>query len=470
MMVALDRGGAAGKTPNFCCCCDKNNETRGNVIFDNGEEVIEFGINDYAQLKQKFEKFPNLNYFKPDKSNTEFTNWVGPNAIPGFLPELCVPCTMHAEMRFVNNLLFYHLNYINYSGIPRDQKVAMFKNFEDFMNHKIYGTIIDPGAWALRLFTGTLAPKKLSFKHGICTKLLNNIDDLLSVIEFPEFRTLSKTIWNEFKLGTDIWNIGIRCARRGDNHVCSEEDQDQNGNGNSNANANANANQEEIDSGYNNVDENNLDNESNFAEQPQEDDTFWTLSEMFRDSEMSINSSTPNATGSTNLTTLSATNPTTNPTTPNSSPETNRRRNKRNFQVCEPDPKLKAEEILMMQNHLDRCFVAFVMRFGPNKVFNYMHFLGAGHFAVFARKLGNLAVYNQQAFESRQGVDQTFVLHSTQRGGRIGRMKSRTNPMLDLIRRLLRKVGIGVIKKKKEEDRGRHFYQARKEVRWVLKS
>jgi len=42
MMVALDRGGAAGKTPNFCCCCDKNNETRGNVIFDNGEEVIEF--------------------------------------------------------------------------------------------------------------------------------------------------------------------------------------------------------------------------------------------------------------------------------------------------------------------------------------------------------------------------------------------------------------------------------------------
>jgi hypothetical protein len=49
-------------------------------------------------------------------------------------------------------------------------------------------------------------------------------------------------------------------------------------------------------------------------------------------------------------------------------------------------------------------------------------------------------------------------------------MKSRTNPMLDLIRRLLRKVGIGVIKKKKEEDRGRHFYQARKEVRWVLKS
>jgi len=160
MIVALDRGGAAGKTPNFCCCCDKNNETRGNVIFDNGEEVIEFGINDYAQLKQKFEKFPNLNYFKPDKSNTEFTNWVGPNAIPGFLPELCVPCTMHAEMRFVNNLLFYHLNYINYSGIPRDQKVAMFKNFEDFMNHKIYGTIIDPGAWALRLFTGTLAPKK----------------------------------------------------------------------------------------------------------------------------------------------------------------------------------------------------------------------------------------------------------------------------------------------------------------------
>jgi hypothetical protein len=48
MMVALDRGGAAGKTPNFCCCCDKNNETRGNVIFDNGEEVVEFGINDYA--------------------------------------------------------------------------------------------------------------------------------------------------------------------------------------------------------------------------------------------------------------------------------------------------------------------------------------------------------------------------------------------------------------------------------------
>jgi len=33
MMVAADRGGAAGKVDNFCCVCEKHKDVRGNIIF-----------------------------------------------------------------------------------------------------------------------------------------------------------------------------------------------------------------------------------------------------------------------------------------------------------------------------------------------------------------------------------------------------------------------------------------------------
>jgi len=71
----------------------------------------------------------------------------------------------------------------------------------------------------------------------------------------------------------------------------------------------------------------------------------------------------------------------------------------------------------------------------------------------------------QQGFEACQGWDQAFANHSTQRGGRIGKQKKKTNIMQDLIRRVLRRIGLGIIKKKPKEERGR-FYKKKKKVEW----
>ena len=79
MMVALDRGGAAGKVEDFCCVCDRSNKTRGNIIFQKDGETREFGhsAEDYISLKEAWAENPNLLFFQPEKSNTEFTDRVG---------------------------------------------------------------------------------------------------------------------------------------------------------------------------------------------------------------------------------------------------------------------------------------------------------------------------------------------------------------------------------------------------------
>ena len=86
------------------------------------------------------------------------------------------------------------------------------------------------------------------------------------------------------------------------------------------------------------------------------------------------------------------------------------------------------------QLHADAYFMLFVLRFGSESVFKYLHSLGAGHFSEQGKKYGNLAIFAQQAVQSVQGEHTAFVAHCTQRGGEIGRQRKPTDTNKDLIR------------------------------------
>lgn len=130
--------------------------------------------------------------------------------------------------------------------------------------------------------------------------------------------------------------------------------------------------------------------------------------------------------------------PTSTPTAP---------RFRRQFKVCSIDHVVADSEWDQMQVHLDATCAAWILRFGPNAVFNYMHLFGSGHYREYGKMRKNLAIYANQAFEAVQGRHQTFALHSTQRNGRIGRKKKKTDVMMDLIRLVQRKIGLKEIKK-----------------------
>jgi len=101
---------------------------------------------------------------------------------------------------------------------------------------------------------------------------------------------------------------------------------------------------------------------------------------------------------------------------------------------CEYSWVLPSSHWHQFQLHADAFFMLFVLRFGENAVFKYLHSLGAGHFSEQGKKYGNLAVFAQQAVESVQGEHTAFVAHCTQRGGEVGKHRKLTNTNQDLIR------------------------------------
>jgi hypothetical protein len=74
-MVGADRGGAAGKVDNFCCCCDRHKDTRANIIFSKDNIQEEFSHKDWAALQTKWTQTPNLAFFSP--IHNEITDHVG---------------------------------------------------------------------------------------------------------------------------------------------------------------------------------------------------------------------------------------------------------------------------------------------------------------------------------------------------------------------------------------------------------
>jgi len=167
MMVGLDRGGAAGKVEDFCCFYDRNNKTRGTIIFSKDGNTVEFSHSDYQQLKTTWLRNKDLDLFKPDKPNVELSDWVGDNAIRGFRNSHTVCCTMHAEMRGVNNGIDYNAQDIWGENLSMESKLAILAKFEYFINTVIKGTMDDPGNWKM-IFEKKdqqTKPRKMGFSH-----------------------------------------------------------------------------------------------------------------------------------------------------------------------------------------------------------------------------------------------------------------------------------------------------------------
>jgi len=343
-------------------------------------------------------------------------------------------------MRMFNNGIRYHLISIGNSSLPVEEKLKRFEKFEKFMNTVIKGTPDEPSDWKIRFFPKTLTPKKFNFKHQVCKRLFHHVEIFVESIEFEENWELMKQFWNEFKMASDIWNIGIRCIRRGNEHTCYEDEEEE-----EELNRGLEDDQEQEQEQEDEEDEEEEDEEmeeenENLVKAPtntEEDGIFWTLQDLRDNYENPPSASTTPASTTTPASKMIST---TN--------ESIERKRQRKWKVCEPDYVVKEDEWLQMQMHLDRAFCAWVIRFGPNAVFNYMHWFGSKHFLYYGRKLKNLALYNQQAFEACQGLDQKFTHRNTQRGGSIGQKKKRTNLMEDLIRRNLRKIGASIVKAK----------------------
>jgi len=73
---------------------------------------------------------------------------------------------------------------------------------------------------------------------------------------------------------------------------------------------------------------------------------------------------------------------------------------------------------------LDKTFVAVILRFGEEAVFNYLHFYGSGHMTDKGKKIKNLAILTQEAIE---GTPFTLLLDLQQlkKGDKWGKAKSK---------------------------------------------
>ena len=90
---------------------------------------------------------------------------------------------------------------------------------------------------------------------------------------------------------------------------------------------------------------------------------------------------------------------------------------------CIMDFRISDEEWDHFQRHADIVFICWVLAYGPNSVYKYMHWWGSGHFSHYGKVLGNLSVFSQQAVESIQGFQTSFAARCTQRWGQVGRNK-----------------------------------------------
>ncbi|KAL7558337.1 hypothetical protein ACA910_000137 [Epithemia clementina (nom. ined.)] len=87
---------------------------------------------------------------------------------------------------------------------------------------------------------------------------------------------------------------------------------------------------------------------------------------------------------------------------------------------------LSDDEITSFQLLADRFFASWIGMHGLDGITNYIHMVGAGHFAEFLQHWGNLYQHSQQGWEAFNNLIKVFYYCRTQRGGAAG--KSGKNP------------------------------------------
>ena len=98
------------------------------------------------------------------------------------------------------------------------------------------------------------------------------------------------------------------------------------------------------------------------------------------------------------------------------------------------------EEIEDFQDLIDFWFYQYISLVGIKGVTNYMHLLGAGHLCYYLKKWRSLYRFEQQGWESKNGVMSTFYNKRTWRGGASGKHgpshTSRVEPIMQWFQRV----------------------------------
>jgi hypothetical protein len=104
---------------------------------------------------------------------------------------------------------------------------------------------------------------------------------------------------------------------------------------------------------------------------------------------------------------------------------------------------LSDSEIYNFQKNADIFFQAWVNLYGREGLTNYIHMMGAGHFAEYLFQWRNLYQHSQQGWEAFNALLKNYYFKRTQRGGGRKHSKSRLKPIGKwLQRRMMFMVGL----------------------------
>jgi hypothetical protein len=200
----VGRGGAAHKVLKFCGCCEMTNLIRGNLIIDG----VEYDHHQWDSMKRIWKEKKDISLFHPLKTN--INDRIGEKSLPGVTPKRFTPCIMHGDMRFDNNTCTYLLNDVRKSSLSREEKLAIFRQFQDWINIRIIGTPEFPGSWKIIIRDqSTLEFVKFSFLHRVCDRIMYLHEEMLLFLEpDSEKRELSKIIFSNYIKAHEIFHTG----------------------------------------------------------------------------------------------------------------------------------------------------------------------------------------------------------------------------------------------------------------------
>jgi len=110
LMKALRRGGAAGKTVKFCCCCNTPNTIRGNLLVHLDGQVFEINHGNINTAREIWNAYQDINMFHCFQFPVVEDHQDG--ALSGVTTENISVCTLHADQRSTNNSSHYRFQEV----------------------------------------------------------------------------------------------------------------------------------------------------------------------------------------------------------------------------------------------------------------------------------------------------------------------------------------------------------------------
>jgi len=77
------------------------------------------------------------------------------------------------------------------------------------MNHEIYGTVLSPGQFTLKLKKSDPTKlKKLNLKAETCKKIMEKKEKVVEIFSLFQDPQLCRILWENLHEASKIWNIG----------------------------------------------------------------------------------------------------------------------------------------------------------------------------------------------------------------------------------------------------------------------